>query len=143
MRFSEATGRKIVSTSTAETVGKVDAFVVDPHRRVVVAVECRKTSGGDVLPWADIVGFGADAVTVRDAAAIGGAGPEVDALRGKDHSVLGKRVLSSAGDELGKVDDVAFDAETGAIEALVLTGGDIAGDRLLSVGSYAVIVAVG
>jgi sporulation protein YlmC with PRC-barrel domain len=141
MRFSEASGRKVVSTSSAETVGKIDGFVIDPQRRAVVAVECRKTAGGDVLAWPDIVGFGADAVTVADAGAITEAGPELQALRGKDHRVLGKRVLSSAGDELGKVQDVEFDAGSGVVEALIVEGAQIAGERLIGVGSYAVVVS--
>lgn len=141
MRFSEASGRKVVSTTSAETVGKVDGFIVDPQRRAVVAVQCKKTAGGDVLPWPDIVGFGADAVTVTDAGAITDATGEIEALRGKDHRVLGKRVLSSAGDELGKVDDVAFDPATGTIETLIVEGAQIAGERLIGVGSYAVVVS--
>ena len=38
MKFSDATGRQVVSTSTAATVGKIDEFVVDPQLRAVVAV---------------------------------------------------------------------------------------------------------
>ena len=64
MRFSEAVGRQVVSTSTAQTVGRVDEFVVDSRRRAVVALSLRRTEGGDTLLWTDIVAFGADAVTV-------------------------------------------------------------------------------
>ncbi len=143
MRFSEATGRKIVSTTSAETVGKIGGFVVDPQRRAVVALECKKTDSGDILLWSDIVGFGADAITVNDAGAITEAPAGIDTLLGKVHHLLGKRILSSTGDELGKVDDVEFDPESGVVEALIYAEGRIAGARLIGVGSYAVVVAHG
>ena len=144
MLFSKAKRHKVVSSSTAATVGRVSGFVVDPTTRAVVAVSLKKTEAGDHLRWGDITAFGEDAVTVTDEARIGDGGPEVQALAGKDHKVLGKRVLTSGGDELGKVDDVDFDPVTGTITSIVLgkgaKGGDVAGTRLLGVGSYAVVV---
>ncbi|MEO8969910.1 MAG: PRC-barrel domain-containing protein, partial [Solirubrobacteraceae bacterium] len=127
----------------AETVGKIDGFVVDPQRRAVVAIECKKTDSGDILLWSDIVGFGTDAVTVNDASAITEAPADIDVLLGKDHHLLGKRILSSAGDELGKVDDVEFDPESGVVKALSYAEGQIEGARLIGVGSYAIVVTPG
>jgi hypothetical protein len=57
MRFTEATGRKIVSTSTAATVGKVSGFVVDPAVSSVVALQLKAYSG-EVLRWSDLTAFG-------------------------------------------------------------------------------------
>lgn len=138
--FSDANGRKVVSTSTAETVGKIDGFVVDPVTRSVVALEIKKSESGDVLLWKDIEGFGEDAVTVTAADRIVDVTPEVDALLGKDHELKGKRVLTTAGLELGKVKDVDFDALTGAVALITLKGHQIPGSALTGVGSYAVIV---
>jgi uncharacterized protein YrrD len=141
MLFSDAKGRKVVSSATAATVGKVSRFVVDPATRAVVAVELKKTDSGDVLRWSDITAFGADAVTVADQGRIGDGGEDVKALSDKAHRVLGKRVLTSTGDELGKVDDVDFDPQSGALTALLVDKGDeVAATRLLGVGSYAVVV---
>lgn len=140
MRFSDASGRKVVSTSTAETVGKVDEFIVDPKSRSILAVELKKTGEGSTLRWSDIIGFGADAVTVAAAEKLTDGGDDVEALAGKDHRVLGKRVLSTKGDELGKVKDVEFDPRSGSITALVLDSGQVDGINLVGVGSYAVVV---
>jgi sporulation protein YlmC with PRC-barrel domain len=140
MRFSEATGRQVVSTSTAVTVGRVDDFVIDPRSRAVVALTVKKTAGGDTVRWSDLTAFGTDAVTVSGAERITEAGPEIAALSGKDHRVMGKRVLTTAGDDIGKVDDVEFDPESGTITALILASGDVAGVRLVGVGSYATVV---
>ncbi len=138
--FSDANGRKVVSTSTAETVGKIDGFVVDPVTRSVIALEIKKADTGDVLLWHDIEGFGDDAVTVTGADKIVDATPEVDALQGKDHELKGKRVLTTSGLELGKVKDVDFDAQTGAITLITLKGHEIPGSALAGVGSYAVVI---
>ncbi|MGI9004302.1 MAG: PRC-barrel domain-containing protein [Pseudonocardia sp.] len=140
MRFSEAKGRKVVSTSTADAVGKVDEFVVDPKAQAVLALVLAKTDSGHTLRWVDIAAFGTDAVTVTGADKITEADEDVAALTGKDHRLLGKRVLSTAGDELGKVSDVEFDGESGAVTSLVLDEGEVAGTRLVGVGSYAVVV---
>ena len=52
-----------------------------------------------------------------------------------------KRVLTSAGDELGTIKDIDFDPETGALTTFLLEGAsDVAADRLIGVGSYAVVV---
>lgn len=138
--FSDAKGRKIVSTSTADTVGRVGELVVDASSRSVVAVLCKKAEDGDILLWSDVTAFGDDAVTVASAGAIGSPDETVAALTGKDHRVLGKRVLTTRGADIGKVTDVEFDHESGAIENLVLDGETVGGARLLGVGSYAVVV---
>lgn len=141
MLFSEADGHKVVSTSTAESVGKVAGFLVDAGSRAVAAVKVKKAPAGDSLAWADIVGFGADAVTVADAAAITAAPSYLAELDDKAHRLLGKRVLSAGGDELGSVSDIDFDVGSGTLTELVMADQTVAAHRLLGVGSYAVVVA--
>lgn len=141
MRFSEAVGRQVVSTSTAQSVGRVDDFVVDPVTRLVIALRLKKTAGsGDTLAWHDVTAFGTDAVTVADGDRITEAGPDVVALSGKPHRLLGKRALSTGGTELGRVWDVGFDETSGAITAIVLGDSEVGGDRLVGAGSYAVVL---
>jgi len=144
MLFSEARKRKVVSSSTAETVGRVDDFVVDPAGRRVVAVTLKKSDSGDVLRWSDLTAFGTDAVTVTGADRLGSGDEQVRALTGKEHRLVGKRVLTAGGDELGKLRDVDFDPETGGLGTLLVDDGpEVPADRLLGVGSYAVVVAEG
>ena len=111
MRFSEADGQKIVSTSTAETVGKVGGFVVDPQSRTVVAVTVKKSAGGDLLRWSDVYAFGQDAVTITGAEVLSTPDPALAQLADKSHDLLGKRVLNTAGDEIGKTVDAEFDPQ--------------------------------
>lgn len=140
-RFSEAKGRQVVSTATADTVGTVSELVVDPVTRSVLALQLRKAESGDTLRYTDITAFGADAVTVSGADRITEPGEDVTALLGKDHQLVGKRVLTSAGDEIGKVGDVEFSPESGRLTTIHLDDGEVGGQRLLGVGSYAVVVS--
>jgi sporulation protein YlmC with PRC-barrel domain len=140
MRFTEAGGRQVVSTSTATTVGRIDEFVIDPAKRAVVAVSLKKTDDADTLWWSDITAFGTDAVTVSGTEKLIALPPELSTLSGKDKRILGKRVLATTGDDLGTVADVEFDPQTGTVTALVLSDAEVAGVRLVGIGSYAVIV---
>lgn len=141
MLFSDAKGRQVVSSGTATTVGKVSGFVVDPATRAVVGVKLKKAEHGDMLRWSDLTAFGADAVTVTSPDLISDGGESLRALSGKAHRVLGKRVLTSTGDQLGKVADVDFDPVTGALTALHLDDESVVdAARLLGIGSYAVVV---
>ena len=143
MLFTDATGRQVVSTSTAETVGQIAEFVIDPQSHTAVAVTLKNADSGDTVLWTSITAFGADAVTVTGTAVIIDANDAVAALSGKDRRLLGKRVLNTIGEDLGPVTDVDFDPDNGAVTALVLATGDVPGDRLIGIGSYAAIVHAG
>lgn len=141
MRFSEAHGRKVVSTSSAETVGKVEHFIIDAHTTQVVGVTLKKSvATGDLLPWANITAFGVDAVTVGSEASIVTGEGRLKELEDKRYTVVGKRVLTQAGVEVGVVKDVDFDPADGTVRALLTDREELNGDRLMDVGSYAVIV---
>lgn len=144
MRFSEAHGRKVMSTATAETVGKVDGFLVDPVTRSVAGLRLKKTPGDrDTVAWADLTAFGVDAVTVTDVDRFQVAEGRLAELQGKERSLLGKRLLEESGDELGEVEDVEFDAATGALTVLRTKTEEIDAARLRGIGSYAVVVTRG
>ena len=141
MLFSQAKGHKVVSTATAEQVGKVKDVVVDAATHRVVALLLKKTDHGSVLRWSDLTGFGSDAATVASADLLLESDEQVDGLRGKEHEVLGKRVLDTRGDELGEVKDLDIDPTSGAIISLVLERRSVPGAALVGVGSYAVVVS--
>jgi len=143
MRFSEAKNRKVMSTVGAVTIGKVRDIVVDPRNAHVVAVLLKKTEGNaDTLTWNNMKSFGKDAITVESPTAITVAEGELAVLSDKHHKLIGKRVLTDGGDELGKVKDIEFDPENGAVRAVITSGEEIAGGRMIGLGSYALIVRV-
>ena len=69
----------------------------------------------------------------------GGSGRDAG-LDGSKSNLLGKRMLTDAGVELGQVDDVEFDPESGSVDYLISADDRVAGYRLIGCGSYAVIV---
>lgn len=144
MLFSQARKRDVVSTATATKVARVDGFVVLPGPARVALLRLGKVSGaGTLLAWDDLQGFGPDAVTVATDAVIR---PARDGLEQRaednDLEILGKRVLTERGMQLGTVTDVDFDPETGAVTTLITKTDTIAGDRLIGLGGYAVVVSV-
>lgn len=141
MRWSSARGRKVVAMDTASTVGVLDGLVIDAELGRVVALRLRKTHlRATMLPWADVHRFGEDAVTVVDAARIVEPDRDLAELASKSAAVLGKRVLSTAGIDLGRAADVDVDPATGEVLALVMPDGEVSGRRLLGAGPYAVVV---
>jgi uncharacterized protein YrrD len=143
MRFTEIHGRKVVSLADAETLGRVDRYVIDPGRRAVVALRLSKVRGDACfLSWADLHAFGADAVTVDDASRLRPAADEAEErAASKELQVIGKLVLGTSGTVLGKGEDVEMDGESGAIVAVDLgEAGTVAGDRIVGLGSYALVV---
>lgn len=140
MLFSDASGRKILSTGTAENVGWIDDFVVEPEVCSVVALKVKKAAQGNILAWKRITAFGADALTVPGEDVIGDADDTVAALADEHKRLMGKRVLNTFGKDLGPVTDVEFDPKSGRVITLTLKTGSIAGERLLAVVTYATVV---
>jgi len=143
MRFKEADGRKVVSAESAESIGRIEAYVIDTGARSVSAFRLEKVKGdATFVSWEDVQ-FGPDAVVVPSSDRLRTARDETEArLASKDLQPVGKLVLDDAGTALGKVGDVEFDPGTGAIVEFDLGDqGTITADRLLGLGAYAVIVA--
>ncbi len=140
-RFAAAAGRKVVSRASAEELGKLAHIVVDVKSRTIASLVVGKGRKAVVVAWAQVSGFGPDAVMVAQESALQPPGDdrEQDATSGK-LDLIGKRALSDMGNELGTVTDVLFDPETGAIESIVVGDGEQPAASLLGAGSYAVIL---
>ncbi|MGH3822262.1 MAG: PRC-barrel domain-containing protein [Pseudonocardiaceae bacterium] len=143
MLFSQARKRDVVNTATATQVARVDGFVVLPGPARVALLRLGKVRGaGTLLAWEDLQGFGPDAVTVATDAVIR---PARDALEQRaennDLEILGKRVLTERGMELGTITDVDFDPETGTVTSLITKTETIPGQRLIGLGNYAAVVS--
>ncbi len=143
MLFSQARKRNVVNITTATRVARVDGFVVLPEPARVALLRLGKVSGaGTLLAWDDVQGFGPDAVTVATDAVIRPARDAVEQrAEDNDLEIIGKRVLTEQGMELGPVTDVDFDPETGAVISLITKTETIDGQRLIGLGGYAVVVA--
>ena|ERR1700712_197660 len=141
MLLSEAVGQRVVSTTSAATVGHVGALVIDPVAQRVIALSLKKTPvTGDLLPWGDITAFGVDAVTVGSESQIIEEQGQYAELNSKAHVIVKKRILNTAGLQVGTVRDVDFDPADGRILGILTDDQPIDGRALLGVGSYAVVV---
>ena len=126
--------RKVVDTSTAETIGRVSSFQIDPTGPSVAGVVVKGKPGG-MVPFGDVIGFGPDAVTIPSAMVViedPGALPTDDDARGS-------RLLDETGRRLGKVEDLTMDAD--GVIASVTADGVAYTARLLGIGSYAVVIS--
>jgi sporulation protein YlmC with PRC-barrel domain len=134
-------GRKIVSRASAQELGAVNHLLVDDQQRQIASVVIGKGKKARFVDWAQLSGFGPDAVMVNDENSLREAADdrERDAAEGK-LELVGKRALSELGNELGSVDDVTFDADSGALEDLLVGDRRIPAGSLLGSGSYAAVL---
>ncbi len=141
--FRNVAGRKVVASDTAESIGSVKGFVLDTTGRTIEAIHVDgHGKRALILNRSAVAAFGADAVMAT-------ASAEPSTID-NDHqkaavkgvvSMLGTRVLSVDGRELGTVADVEFDTGSGAVVRVIITDqGSVEADRLRSLGSYALVV---
>ncbi|MFE1249424.1 PRC-barrel domain-containing protein [Streptomyces sp. NPDC058735] len=133
MLLSQARGLPVLTLQEAEEIGTVRSLTVDAASGAVTHVRVRGRHRKDtVLPWGALHAVGPDAVLVRSAAPPVAVPPH--------HEMQGLRILAETGDWLGTVQDVAFAPDTGRVEAVRTTEGDLPADRLLGLGDYALVV---
>jgi uncharacterized protein YrrD len=139
--FRSSVGRKVVSRASAEELGAVAHLLVDNQQRRVASVVIGRGKKAQLIDWAQLSGFGPDAVMVTDETSL--RAPEDDRERAAADGKLelvGKRALSELGNELGPVDDVTFDADSGTLEDLVIGDRRVPAKSLLGSGSYAAVL---
>ncbi|HEX4430732.1 MAG TPA: PRC-barrel domain-containing protein [Frankiaceae bacterium] len=132
MHLSELRGRRVVSRSSAETLGEVSDVLLAPSPWTVSALVLGKGRKSQAVGWPQIIGIGPDAVVVTDDDA---------ASEQQDRSPMGRLALSELGNSAGAVTDVEFDETSGTLISLATETMLIEGDRLLADGPYALIIA--
>lgn len=139
MLLSQVLGHPVISAEDARPAGQVAGLGIDPRTRRITELYLRDAkSGGDSVPWTLVRGMGPDAVIVDTAAA-------TEAVRGGSHSradkkLLGKRVLTEYGEDIGTLTDITFDPDTGSVGDLHVGREQFPGSRLVGLGSYALIL---
>jgi hypothetical protein len=128
IRLSQLMGQRAVALADAERAGTVRGVVVRGGK--VVAVDI----GDHVVPSSAIRAFEGEVVTFDDHEPF-----DVELAR-RATTVIGKPVLTHAGDRIGVIVDLHLDT-SGRVEAVELADRTLPGDRLEVIGSYAAIVA--
>jgi uncharacterized protein YrrD len=112
VRAAELHGRPVVTIDTAEDVAEVKDVVFSHETAEVVGFTLNKRGflGSplkEVLPWSRVVALGPDAVMVETWAAIGRDDEAMGEVAAKGQpDVIGTRVVTDGGKELGHVTDV-------------------------------------
>ena len=135
-------GLPVVSRATAETVGHLIAPVLDVSRRRIVAWQVAKGRHPMVVENAALAGIGQAAAMLAEQGRLRepSATEEQATVQGH-HILLGARVLTDAGDVLGTVEDAEVDPDSGQVDFVRTTNGDVDSERLRGFGSYALVVA--
>ncbi len=139
--FNAADKRTVVAGDSAENIGKIRGFIVDAGANRVEAVHISgRGKNADIVEWSSLR-FGGDAVIVESGDAVAQVSEEREVLAVKGPLAMrGSRVLDTGGFELGTVEDVSFDSETGELVTVRTTTGEVDAARLCSLGSYALVV---
>ena len=142
--FRQANGRKVVGRTSARELGAVSHLLVDAGHRRIATVVVGRGRKARLVDWAQVSGFGPDAVMVGDEGALRPASDDREraGVDGK-LEMVGKRVLTERGNELGTLDDVTFDPATGGVEMLRIGDREIPAESLLGSGPYAVVLDAG
>ena len=138
--FRASSGRKVMSRASANEVGSVGHLLVDTDQRRVAAVVIGHGKKAQLVDWSQLSGFGPDAIMVVEDALRPPADDRERAATEGNLELLGKRALSERGNELGQIDDVTFDAATGALEDLLIGDRRVPAGTLLGSGSYAAVL---
>jgi uncharacterized protein YrrD len=139
--FRDSVGRKVVSRASAQELGAVNHLLVDDQQQRVASIVIGRGKKAQFVDWTQLSGFGPDAVMVADETSLRAPADDREraAAEGK-LELVGKRTLSELGNELGPLDDVTFDADSGALEELVIGDRRVPAESLLSSGSYAAVL---
>ena len=145
MLLTATLGEKVVSKTSAETLGTIDGVVVDPESRQITGLRLGKGRKAKIVPWHQVAGVGtAAAIVEHDDALRDPADPIEQRYAAGDITLIGALVLSDHGNAHGTIADVEYDDDSGAITSIRTSRSDtIDAERLRAVGTYAWIVAAG
>lgn len=133
--------RPVMAVESASEIGKVTGFGIDPDTCRIACVRFGRGSKARIVPWDTLAGIGPDAVMVADHGRIRAPHtPEEELIANGGRGLLGHRVLSEIGNDLGTVIDFDFDAETGEILRVITDQMTLDGQVLRRVGPVGAIV---
>lgn len=141
--MSSVRGHQVIALDTAEQIGTVKHFVVSQAGDRIERIHIDGRKKNSVFSdWDMLESFGDDRVMIKreDAGDRANDDRDIDVAKGSI-DILGSRILDTAGFEHGKVADVDFDADTGAIVTVRADNGQsIPVSAVRSLGSYALVV---
>ncbi len=137
------TGKDILNLADGTMIGKVCGVALTPDNKVAgLKVKEKKFMGNvNIVPFENVKAFGAT-ITLNDID--GAACAEI-------RDAIGKNVITADGNLLGRVEELAFDSESGQVAEIVIKGelmetmvggrGILPGEKIVSFGKDVVVAA--
>ncbi|MDW4907969.1 hypothetical protein RB628_22120 [Streptomyces sp. ADMS] len=143
MLFSQISGLPVVDTAEAHHVGVVDGLVLAAHPPRVLALRLKKAGrSGSFLTWENVQAIGHDAVMARTHA-LQDADDDLAAPAAVCKDLIGRRILTHQGAEVGTFQDIDIDTGTGAVLTVHSANDHHPGAALTGIGSYALVITTG
>ena len=148
-KSGEILGLPIISIADGCQNGAAKMLIIDPGKRALTAIAVQDSKWyveTKVLPFADIVGIGENAITVVSSSHVItlSHAPDMEKLLAEEVKVIGTKAVSNKGRLLGNITEITI-GEDGAIVSCELTeqGGaktDISADNIITFGKDIIIV---
>ncbi len=124
----DAGGLLVVTRDTGKKLGKVEDLVLDRQGSRVLGIlmdEAGWFKEAKVVAWPSFRVIGLDAVIIDNEASVKKASevPEMSEVLEGGNVLIGARVSTTDGRELGKIEEFYFDPETGVVQGYELSGG--------------------
>ena len=134
-KASEILGRAAVIREGGQKAGKIKDLVVDPSGKRVLGFVVSEglLTKTKVAPWAGLQTIGPDNVIFSAATSVVKAAeaPEIKSVLDSKLKIKGRKLQTTAGKDLGEIDDMQFDERTGAVLGYELSGGLFSGHQFL------------
>ncbi|MDP8903940.1 MAG: PRC-barrel domain-containing protein [Chloroflexota bacterium] len=142
IRLSQLKGQRVLARDGTQIVGSVRRLLLDRATNSIVALQLDGTSDSDnLVEWSDLAAIAPDALIVDSEEVLRGpqTAAEHDLLAGR-LELQGKLVLTETGDEIGPLNDLAFDERSGQLVELEVPGHVVPASDVVALGPYALIV---
>jgi uncharacterized protein YrrD len=127
VKASDLIGRSVVVREGGKGAGKIKDLVVDPSGRQVLGFVVSEGlfKSTKVAPWMGVQAIGPDSVILSTVGSIVRAAeaPDIKSVLDRNLSIRGLRLHTTAGKDLGKVEDFQLDERTGVVLGYELSGG--------------------
>jgi uncharacterized protein YrrD len=118
----------VITRDNGRKIGRVEDFILDRNGTRVLGIlvdEKGVFSSARVVAWPGILVLGLDVVIIDSETSVVKASEvtEIAEVLERDFVLVGNRVETTAGRELGTIENFYFNPKTGAVEGFELTGG--------------------
>jgi uncharacterized protein YrrD len=118
----------VITRDAGAKAGQVEDLLVDRQGSRIVGIvlsDKGMLSDARVVAWSAVIVIGLDAVIIDSEKSIVKAStvPEIEEILDRDFVLQGSKVETTAGRDLGRIENFFFDGTTGVVEGFELIGG--------------------